>query len=471
MSHSHQRKSFFILVLMAAVTTLTGICLLLPAQAFAHESRATIGTEKDNFTPMPICEKGVHNADGTPRTYQDYALCMAGELDHSLEAYHKKDYDKAYEYINEAYFGWYENNLEPQSMRLAGNRKIKMERRFSVAKKELKDDPENCDLDKKLTELKIGLARDAMVLDGVLQDGAPESAGKALLEKNHVKEKVDQSRLNWVDFGTSLTLLLREGLEAMLVVVAIVLYLVKAEHKKLAKYVYWGAGAAVILSFLLAWLMKILVGGASQASELIEGITMFAAVAMLFYVSNWMLSKTSGKNWADYIQGMVKTSVSRGAAFALIFAAFLAVIREGAELVLFYTAAFSGEGHNPWWIGAGFAVGVIVLAIIFVIFRFGGARLPVRPIFFATSILLFIMCISFVGKGVQELREADVIQGVTNLPWMKYYMPELGIFPQAETLLPQMILLVASVWLIIAHWNNNRRYNKQVKADTENTKE
>lgn len=479
MNQSYNRNSFFVLVLMAAIVTLVGISAVLPSQAFAAtRTREHVSTTRttvinaDNATKkLPICKKGVKNPDGSTRTYEDYALCLSAELDKALDDYHNKEYDKAYNDINEAYFGWYENNLEPQSMSLSGNRKIKMERRFSVAKRALHDDPANADLDKKLTTLKIAIARDAMVLDGVLKDGAPESAGKALFE-NHTHAKANQSQLNWVDFGTSMTLLIREGLEAMLVVVAIVLYLVKAGQKKLARYVYYGAVVAIILSFILAWIMKELVGGASQASELLEGGTMFLAVIMLFFVSNWMLSKSSEENWEAYIHGMVKgsvteNSVTSGAAFALVFAAFLAVMREGAELVLFYTAAFAGGGHSPSWIAAGFISGVVILVVIFLIFRFGGARLPVRPIFFITSILLFVMCISFVGKGVQELREADIIEGSTNLPWVKYYMPELGIFPQAETLLPQIILIIAALWLIIVHVNSNRKYKKKMRLQRE----
>ena len=81
----------------------------------------------------------------------------------------------------------------------------------------------------------------------------------------------------------------------------------------------------------------------------------------------------------------------------------------------------------------------------------------------ATSILLFVMCISFVGKGVQELKEAGIILGTTNLPWIRHYIPDLGIYPQAETLLPQLILLIAAVWIIWANVNKTRRYKRSLK--------
>ncbi|MBN9643266.1 FTR1 family protein [Corynebacterium mendelii] len=423
----------------------------MTASAQQAPTTTPVRVEKD----LPVCTKGVSNPDGSTRTYQDYALCMAAEINKAIDSFGAGNYEQAVEDINEAYFGWYENALEPPSMTLPGNRKVKMEGRFTRVKLAIRNNPSDPSIPDKLDLIKTAVARDAMVLDGALPDSSPESAGKKLLTEKK-KEPVDESKMNSVDFITAFTLLLREGLEALLVVTAIILYLVTSGNRKLCKAVYLGVAAAVVLSFVLAWGMQKIVGGAGAASEMIEGFTMFIAVAMLFYVSNWMLGKTSGQNWQHYIQGMVTTSVSSGAAKALVFAAFLAVIREGAELVLFYTAAFAGGGHNPLWIGLGFGAGIVVLAVIFVIFRYGGARMPVRPIFMGTSILLFIMCISFVGKGVQELKEASFILGDTNLPWMKYYFPELGIYPQAETILPQLILLVASVWIIVHHTMSNR---------------
>lgn len=405
---------------------------------------------------LPDCEPGTSNPDGSPRNHQDYALCMAAELDHATKAITDGDDTAALDHISKAYFDWYENQLEPHSMILPGHRKATMEGRFTRVKLAIKSDPTDPSIPVKLNDIKVAVARDAMVLDGVLPNDSEESEGAALLTKGQA-ETTNASVQRWVDFSTAMTLLLREGLEAMLVVVAIVLYLMKSGNRALVRHVYLGALAAIVVSFFLAWLLKALIGGAGQASELLEGATMFLAVAMLFYVSNWMLSKSSGQQWQHYIESMVETSVSTGAARALVFAAFLAVVREGAELVLFYTASFSNTASNPLWIALGFGAGVLILAVIFLIFRYGGAKLPVRPIFTGTSILLFIMCISFVGKGVQELKEANVILGSTNLPWVPYYLPELGIYPQAETLLPQLILAIAAIWLLVTHRRPRKR--------------
>ena len=429
------------------------------------ESRTVILAE-GKAKELPRCDKGVKNPDGSQRTYQDYALCMAAVLEDARQAYEAGKDKEALDLINEAYFKWYEISLEPASMTLPGSRKALMERRFTRVKIDIRDDPTDPKIPDMIDTIMVSVARDAMVLDGVLSDESPETAGSQLLESDEV-QKADTSALKWVDFTTAFTLLLREGLEALLVVAAIVLYLVKSGHKRLVRSVYYGVLAGVVLSFVLAWVLHVVTGGAGQASELFEGLTMFIAVAMLFYVSNWMLGKTSGENWQNYISGMVKTSVSDGAAKAIVFAAFLAVIREGAEMVLFYTAAFSSGGHNEVWIGGGFAAAAAVLAVVYVLFRYGGAKLPVRPIFMATSILLFIMCLSFIGKGVAELKEANFILGSTNLPWMKYYFPELGIYPWAETLLPQIILFIAAAWIIWANVRSTRQSTAKLHKKTE----
>lgn len=436
------------------------------ASAVSNES---VSISAESGPTLSKCEKGVKNPDGTTRSYQDYALCMAAELELAQDAYNSGDIATAVDQVGEAYFGWYENNLEPASMTLPGNRKVKMEGRFTRLKIAIRNGADAETVHKDIEVLKVAVARDAMVLDGVLSKDSPESAGNELLTSQSVA-KGDAATVRKVQFTMAFGLLLREGLEALLVVASIVLYLVKSGNRKLVRWVYAGVIAAIILSFALAWVIDAIIGGAGPAQEMLEGFTMFLAVGMLFYVSNWMLSKTSGENWQKYISGMVKTSVSSGAAKAIVFAAFLAVIREGAELVLFYAAAFSSEGNEDRTaIFGGFAAAAVCLAIIFLVIRYGGVRLPIRPIFYATSILLFAMCLSFVGKGVAELKEANIILGDTNLPWMTYYMPQLGIYPWAETLLPQIILFVAAVWIIWAH--SSKRPSKSQNAPAETAEE
>ncbi|MBQ8090261.1 MAG: FTR1 family iron permease, partial [Pyramidobacter sp.] len=211
------------------------------------------------------------------------------------------------------------------------------------------------------------------------------------------------------------------------------------------------------------WALEALMGEASGvARELLEGWTMFLAVAVLFYVSNWMLSKADTIRWENYIQGMVQQTIDTKSQRTLIFAAFIAVMREGAELILFYKAAFTGGMNSVPHIIYGILAGTAVLVAVWVAFRYFSVKLPLKPFFLFTSILLFLMCISFMGKGVVELTEADVITGRTVIPAMKGFSIEiLSIYDRAETLIPQIMLVVASVWCTLPHLFSKK--NKESK--------
>lgn len=149
----------------------------------------------------------------------------------------------------------------------------------------------------------------------------------------------------------------------------------------------------------------------------------------------------------------------------MIGSAFLAVIREGAELILFYKATLSGGTSNGTYAFFGFVAGAVVLAAIYFIMRYTTVRLPLRPFFLFTSILLFLMCFTFIGKGVQELTEAGFISGATTLPFMNgFNIPDLGFYDRAETMLPQMMIVIASLWLIIGNHVNRRRAIREAKA-------
>ena len=342
---------------------------------------------------------------------------------------------------------------------------------------------------RQIEALKIKVYKDSMVLDGYATVEDPDSVGEAIYADTKVtrpeiltsaktdsqpeispsakesslaeippsaeKSATAKSPVNrdWLTFLTAFGLLVREGLEAILVIAAIVAYLIKTGNKNMLKGVYLGSFAAVIASVILAWALETLMGEQSGvARELLEGWTMFLAVAVLFYVSNWMLSKADNIAWENYISGKVQQSIDSKSQWTLIFAAFIAVMREGAELILFYSAAFTGGMSNPAYIAYGIAAGVVVLVIVWVCFRYFSVRLPLRAFFMFTSVLLFLMYISFMGKGVVELTEADVITGRTVIPAMKGFSIEiLSIYDRAETLIPQIMLVIAAVWIMLPH--------------------
>ena len=396
-------------------------------------------------------------------TWQEVAKDMHIEFESAKENIRKGDANAAYKDMNDAYFGYYEvQGFEKNVMvSISAKRINEIEAMFRKIKHTLKGNlaGDIKELEKEIDILSMKVYKDAMVLDGVAEKNDPDDLGKIVFTGGEV-EKASEASIKLKSFLASFGLLLREGLEAILVIVAIIAYLVKTGNQKLCKQVYIGMGFGVICSFILAVLIDLLLGGVGQ--ELMEGITMFMAVAVLFWVSNWILSRAEEQAWERYIKSQVQKSIDQNSTRALVFSAFLAVLREGAELVLFYKAMLTGGQTNKLYAIYGFLAGTIVLVVVYYIFRFTTVRLPLKPFFTFTSILLFLLCISFMGKGVVELTEAGVISGSTVIPAMNGYQNQwLNIYDRAETLIPQIMLVIASLWILLGHHFKEKRMKKE----------
>ena len=195
--------------------------------------------------------------------------------------------------------------------------------------------------------------------------------------------------------------------------------------------------------------------GAGQSQEIIEGVTALIAVCVLFYVSNWMISKAEADSWSRYIDGKVQSSVAQGSSFALAFTAFLSVFREGAEVVLFYQPMLN-EG-NPGMVWAGFGVGCVLLVFVYLAITKLSIKLPIKIFFTATSILMAIMCVGFLGSGIKELAEGGVFDATLRVPGIpeSAALQIFGIYPYLETLVPQLILaIILLVTFMMAHYRS-----------------
>ena len=285
---------------------------------------------------------------------------------------------------------------------------------------------------------------------------AKAAANPEAAETDEAEVEAAESDPRLLTFLGAFGIIVREGLEAILVIAAIIAYLTKSGNGKSLKNVYIGAIAGIAASFaaaaVLAW-AKSAFASAGLAQEVIEGITALIAVCVLFYVSNWMISKAEAASWSRYIDNKVQSSVEQGSAFALAFTAFLSVFREGAEVVLFYQPMLS-EG-NPGMVWAGFGAGCVLLVFVYLAITKLSIKLPIKVFFTATSILMAVMCVSFLGSGIKELAEGNVFDLTLNVPGI----PEndviqiFGIYPWLETLVPQLILsIVLLVTFMIAHY-------------------
>jgi high-affinity iron transporter len=242
----------------------------------------------------------------------------------------------------------------------------------------------------------------------------------------------------------SLVIMLREGLEAILIVGALMTFLVKmgAAHRK--RDINRGVAAAVGASLATAVAIETVFHLSPAHQELLEGMTMVIATVVLFYVSYWLLSKMEVVKWNHFVKSRVNDALTSGSSFALASAAFLAVYREGFETVLFYKALFlTGGAGSGMPILMGIVLGAVILVGVYIAISRFGVRLPLKPFFGVTSAFLYYMAFVFAGKGVAELQAGSLLP-TTVVSWAPR-VPALGIYPTLESLLAQGVLLLLLV--------------------------
>ena len=251
---------------------------------------------------------------------------------------------------------------------------------------------------------------------------------------------------DWSMFLYSLLIILREGLEALLIVAAIVAYMVKNHHHDKLPVIRQSVYVALAASVVTAFIFQLIFENSGQNRELLEGFTMIIAVFMLFSMSYWLLSKVEAQNWKHYLEGKLSTALTTGSLFGLWVTSFLAIYREGAETVLFYYALI-GDAKSAVslaYLFAGFVSGAILLAICYFIMRYSVVKLPLKPFFMFTGSFMYVMAFVFAGKSVLELIEGKLFEptlvaGVPQISW-------LGVYPYVETLVPQAILILAAIF-------------------------
>lgn len=257
----------------------------------------------------------------------------------------------------------------------------------------------------------------------------------------------EEENANDPAFFQAFIIILREGIEAILIIAAIIAYLVVSKNQDKTKHVYLGMFLAILASILTAFMIGRFNLG-EEHEELLEGLTLLTASVVLLYVTNWMLAKAHILKWQKYIKGKVEQALQKENSFALAAVAFLAVYREGFETVLFLQA-LSLQTGTPQDILLGIAVGGIILAGVFFAIMRLGLKIPINTFFLATSILLFFFALSFVGTGIHELQEAGTLPETSFalIPKIK----DLGVYPTIETILGQIIVIAFGAFLAYIH--------------------
>jgi len=241
-------------------------------------------------------------------------------------------------------------------------------------------------------------------------------------------------------FIGAMTILLREGVEALLIVIGIVAFLIKAKRPDALRYVHMGWVGALVLG-VFTWIAAtylVTISGASR--EVTEGVGSVLAAIVLLSVGLWMHQKSSAGRWQAYLKEKLTAAMSHRSAWALFLLAFVAVYREVFETILFYSAlAAEGNGHA---LLAGFAAAVVLLAAIAWILLKTSARMPIGRFFSLTSLLVAVLAVILIGKGVAALQEAGWF-GIH--PIWAPRIEVLGIFPTVETLVAQLVVLILAV--------------------------
>ena len=248
-------------------------------------------------------------------------------------------------------------------------------------------------------------------------------------------------------FAQSAAILLREGLEALLVIAALAAYLRKSNASDRLWALYAGAGAGVIGSFLLAIAIALLFDDAIKAE--FEFAIYFIAAALMFYVSGWLFVRQDPRAWQSFLRANADKALSaNNVVIALAVLAFVSVLREGGETVLFYHALANAEGGWSASLFAGMGAAVLGLVVLYGVMQVISMRLPLRPLFLITSTFLFVMALKFVGSGLHELQELSFVS--ESHVASAAFLDVIGFNPTWEALTAQLVIIVAGIATFVA---------------------
>jgi high-affinity iron transporter len=257
-------------------------------------------------------------------------------------------------------------------------------------------------------------------------------------------------------FVGAMTILLREGLEALLIVVAMLAFLAKADRPDMTKPVHYGWVSALAAGGLTWWAATSLITVSGASREMTEGFGSLLAAAVLLFVGIWMHGKAQAGQWQRYIREKLSRALSGGSGWFLFALAFVAVYREIFETILFY-AAMAAEGHVEALVAGGIAGAVVLAAVAVAMLRFS-KQLPIGKFFAYSSALVAILAVVLAGKGVAALQEAGLL-GVSPLESLPR-VSVLGLFPTIQGIAAQaltlLILFLGFAW--------NRRESRLLHA-------
>ncbi|WP_432355564.1 FTR1 family iron permease [Sporosarcina sp. A2] len=244
-------------------------------------------------------------------------------------------------------------------------------------------------------------------------------------------------------FWDSALILLREGLEALLIIIGLVAFLKKAKQPQLAKWIYTGSAVGVVASIVAAILMTTILNSVTIGSsrEIMEGAIGLAAAAMMIGIGAWLHRKSNVTAWNDYIARQMGTAISSKSAWAIGLLSFLTVFREGAETVVFYVGIAPNMELSQFLLGI--AVALVILVAVAVLLLKAGSRIPIHRLFAVATVFIYALAFKIIGVSIHTLQLTDVFPTsiVKGLP----VLSAIGFYPTWETIAGQLVLLLTVV--------------------------
>lgn len=239
-------------------------------------------------------------------------------------------------------------------------------------------------------------------------------------------------------FWDAALILLREGVEALLIIMALLTVTRKTEQTKASKWIMSGSLLGIILSIALAFIFKAIFENLGSTRELTEGIVGICSVILMVIVGAWLHSKSSLESWEKFINKNMDKAMSTGSLLTFGLVAFLSVFREGAETIIFYLGIVGKI--STWSLILGILVAVFILILIAVFFNQITKWIPIHRLFFIMSLFIFLLAFKILGVSVHTLQILNILpqHTINHLPFIDI----IGLYPTYETVIPQLILIV-----------------------------
>jgi high-affinity iron transporter len=308
--------------------------------------------------------------------------------------------------------------------------------------------------------------RDLVLMDAYLS--SPEKQDQALAVANRMIESLTPligAQYSWWDAAL---IPLREGIETLLVVGTLLMYAKKSESRAAKRWVIGGSSVAVLVCIVVGVVVTALFSTSvfGYNNSLINGWTGVCASVLLLYVSYWLHRNSNVIRWNKFLQVKSTKAFSSGRMISHALLAFFAIVREGLETVIFLVG-MAGKMSGTELVG-GIAAGFGVLVICAVVMVKAGTRLPVRPVFLVSSVIVFYLCFKFMGTGIHSLQMAGVIPST-----VQDYLPEqvtFSIYPSWYSTLPQLSFVIIAVAVVLLQKISVKRAGKRLNILTSTTK-